>query len=353
MPSIPPITIHNGNAPDLLRQLGYHWERPVRKDCQRYAISLPAGVAIQGEIIAYQPETGIDALIFDCAFNEELVIRLEGNFPAPINFYTMAKGRLKVEGQAFRFDVSPLQCSIHGAFTGESLTLRFPAQTSVMAMITFVHKEHFFKGIDCEELAIPDPLLTVVEDMSARKEPFLFQNIFHLPAINALGDLLQQDHVGLLNSAYATAKIYENLYLQLDAYKRSVARDGSRQLKLDNKMKTILDAEAILTAHLTDPPTIPQLARMVGTNQQDLKRGFREVYGTTINQYLTERRLEQAGLLLRGGSMSIAEVAEAVGYNSPGYFTRRFKDKYSVSPKQFMYKADTVYKDGETSLRAR
>lgn len=340
MPVTPTLVVKNGNAPDLIRQLGHVWEQTVQKDCQRYAVCIPRGVAIQGEVIAYQPEPGIDVLIFDCAFNEQLTIRLEGNFPAPLHFFTQAKGNLHVRSSDLKFEITPLQCSIYGGFTGQTIDLHFPAQTSVMCMITFVHKERFFKDIDCEQLAVPDELLTAIEDTEQRKDSFLFQNIFHLPAINALYEILQQDHVGLLNSAYATAKIYENLFLQLETYKRSVQRQGGRAVKMDNKLKLILDAEGIITANLSSPPTIPRLARMVGTNQQDLKMGFREVYGATINQYLTDRRLEQAGVLLRGGEMSVAEVATAVGYNSPGYFTRRFKEKYGISPRHFMRTPD-------------
>lgn len=336
----PTLIIKNGNAPSLLQQLGHVWEQQVEKDCQRYSVCVPRGVAIQGEVIAYQPEPGIDVLIFDCAFNEELTIRLEGNFPAPLHFFTQAKGKLSVRSSDLNFEVNPLQCSIHGGFTGQDVDLHFPAQTSVMCMITFVHKDRFFADIDCAQLAVPDELLTTIEDMEQRQDSFLFQNIFHLPAINALNEILQQDHVGLLNTAYATAKIYENLFLQLETYKRSIQRQGSRNVKMDNKLKLILDAEGIICANLNNPPTIPRLARMVGTNQQDLKMGFREVYGATINQYLTDRRLEQAGVLLRGGEMSVADVAAAVGYNSPGYFTRRFKEKYGTSPRQFMRTPD-------------
>lgn len=330
------MTINQGNALDLLKQLSAKWQCPISKDCQRYCLETPATISESGRVLVYQPETGLDVIIFNGIFHEELNIEMTGDFPAPLRLFTQAKGRLYVSSPTLHFHVSPLQCSIHGGFTGRPFSLRIPAGKNVISMITFVHKRFFFKNIACDELAIPPELISVIENMDEREAPFLFQDIFHLPTINALQEIIQQRNVGLLNSIYATAKIYENLYLQLNTYARFAAHSEAPENTSSQKLRHILNAESIISGHLTDPPTIPELARMVGTNQQNLKTGFREVYGTTINQYLTDRRMEQAGVLLRSGKMNIAAVAAAVGYNSPGYFARRFKDRFDVSPREFM-----------------
>ncbi len=68
-----------------------------------------------------------------------------------------------------------------------------------------------------------------------------------------------------------------------------------------------------------------------------LCRLFRQEMHTTPNKYLTELRLSSAADLLRGGtSRSITEIARMCGYNDPLYFSRMFKKKYGVSPREYI-----------------
>lgn len=106
-------------------------------------------------------------------------------------------------------------------------------------------------------------------------------------------------------------------------------------MRRQERIQLIRDAENILVGRLVDPPTIPQLARMVGLNQQTLKQGFRQLFGRTINQHLNNNRLNQAGVLIKAGELSMGEIAREVGYNNPGYFSRKFREKYGVSPRSF------------------
>jgi len=329
------LPITRGGAIDVLDQLADRLQVDLSRDCQRHELQIPEPLADEGRIIAYEPNDGIDALIIDATFCQDVELALQGDFPAPMSFYTSARGHLNVSSKRSSFTVSPLQSSIHGGFTGDALSISFSGGEQVICMIIFVHKQPFFKGIECEDLEVPSDMRAVIEDMSKLDDSFLFQEIYHLPIVNALNEIIQQENIGLLNSTFATAKIYETLFLQLEQYKRSTEHPNRKTIQREEKLMKIRQAESVLMSQVLDPPTIPELSRMVGINQQDLKCGFKELFGETINQYLTERRLEQAGILIQGGKMSIAEVAAAVGYNSPGYFARRFKEKYGIGPKQF------------------
>ena len=94
-------------------------------------------------------------------------------------------------------------------------------------------------------------------------------------------------------------------------------------------------AKEILTEQIDNPPLLLDLARQVGLNDCTLKRGFREVFGTTAFGYLHDYRLEQARQLLLENRFNVSEVAVQVGFGSCSYLSRVFRKKYGVSPKQY------------------
>ena len=97
--------------------------------------------------------------------------------------------------------------------------------------------------------------------------------------------------------------------------------------------RQLLAARLHLDEHLLHPPTIVQLARIVGINDFALKRGFKERFGTTLFGYVRQRRMEQAWLNL-GEGMSVAAAALQVGYECPRCFADAFRRHYGVLPSE-------------------
>ena len=57
--------------------------------------------------------------------------------------------------------------------------------------------------------------------------------------------------------------------------------------------------------------------------------------GKTYTEHLQEKRLSQAAFLLKNTSLSVEEIALAVGYENKSYFHRIFNAKYGTSPKKY------------------
>jgi len=84
------------------------------------------------------------------------------------------------------------------------------------------------------------------------------------------------------------------------------------------------------------PPTLHEIALTIGLNTNKLKRGFKQVFGTTVFGLIRNIRLEEARVLLQEGNFSVTEVALQVGYNSLSHFARLFKQTYGLYPHAFM-----------------
>jgi AraC-like DNA-binding protein len=88
-------------------------------------------------------------------------------------------------------------------------------------------------------------------------------------------------------------------------------------------------------ACLDTPVTLDELASVAGLSPNHLLRMFRQAFGQTPHQYLTERRLERARQLLADTDMPVTEVCLAVGFSSLGAFSWLFRRRVGVAPAEY------------------
>jgi len=145
-----------------------------------------------------------------------------------------------------------------------------------------------------------------------------------------LKQILNCQYQGMTKQLYLEGKILELIavyFEQLEENKRLFRQ------QLDRKDRDcIYQASEILLMRLSSPPSLQELATLVGINERKLQQGFREVFGTTVFGYLRDRRLEQAKELLLTGQIQVKEAAQAVGYASPTAFNSAFRKKFGMPP---------------------
>jgi len=91
-------------------------------------------------------------------------------------------------------------------------------------------------------------------------------------------------------------------------------------------------AVAHIRAHCSRRITREEIASILGCSSAYVSTLFRRLTGHTFKETLTRYRLEKAKGLLDTSTSTIAEVAFAVGYEDPNYFSATFKKATGVSP---------------------
>ncbi len=94
----------------------------------------------------------------------------------------------------------------------------------------------------------------------------------------------------------------------------------------------IINARAILLQHIGEPITIRELSRKVAINECYLKKGFKEIFGTTIFDFYQNQRMEHAKYLLYDKGLSVTEVSLLLGYSSISHFSTAFKKHTGLKP---------------------
>jgi AraC family transcriptional activator of mtrCDE len=83
------------------------------------------------------------------------------------------------------------------------------------------------------------------------------------------------------------------------------------------------------------PWTLPALAGLCHMSRATFARHFDEAIGRSAAAVLTEIRMTLAGRMLAQGSEPVAEIGEAVGYQSDAAFQRVFKRQVGMTPAQW------------------
>lgn len=94
-------------------------------------------------------------------------------------------------------------------------------------------------------------------------------------------------------------------------------------------------ALTVLHAQPTSDLTLEELAREAGMSRSVLAERFAHFVGVPPMQYLAQWRMQLAASLLTGTSMSLAEIAEQVGYGSETALSRAYKRWVGVAPADF------------------
>lgn len=154
------------------------------------------------------------------------------------------------------------------------------------------------------------------------------------PSIRRIvSDMAGCAYTGDLKRLYLEGKAIElaSVYIHETSMRAPVAFGWSR-----TEREALGRARDILDARLTDTPGIRELSRLVSLNEFKLKRGFKQLFGSSIHAYVIERRLEEAYRLLHTGRMNVTEAALSAGFGKPSHFAQKFREKYGEAPSSYL-----------------
>lgn len=105
------------------------------------------------------------------------------------------------------------------------------------------------------------------------------------------------------------------------------------------RMEPVRAAQRYLREHLDAPVRVGELASRVGLSTSHFAAQFRRATGGGVVEYVKRLRIARASELLITTTMPIADIARAVGYDDPFYFSRQFRRVRDCSPTEFRERA--------------
>lgn len=146
-------------------------------------------------------------------------------------------------------------------------------------------------------------------------------------------------HAKIRNLLHLNHTLKNTYTKQIKVHAPEVQQESADE-KLLNKIVCHLEEK------LTDSQlSVESLSKEVGMSRSSLYNKLLELTGQTPVEYIRSYRLEKAMGLMKKSDMTIAEIAYQVGFSTPNYFAKSFKNKYNMLPSEFI----AQIKKGNTS----
>jgi AraC-like DNA-binding protein len=142
--------------------------------------------------------------------------------------------------------------------------------------------------------------------------------------------LLRATIGNLLNNRHLLRTKFSGAQQQQDKVERLEMKSADEEL-MERIMK-------VINRHMDDPDlSVEMLSQEVGISRVHIHRKMKELTHQTTRDFIKNIRLQQAATLMtENAALTVSEVAYKVGFSNLSHFSTSFKEKYGLSPKEYM-----------------
>lgn len=172
------------------------------------------------------------------------------------------------------------------------------------------------------------------------KHPTSFYKVLQLchKTRTILESILANEYDGMMENIYVNAQSQMLLLYSLECIAETEPANNKVEtftckfLANEVDREKIYKARDVLLQHIGEPITIKELSRKVAINECYLKKGFKELFGSTVFDFYQTQRMEHARYLLYEKGLSVTEVSIMLGYSSISHFSTAFKKHTGIKP---------------------
>lgn len=179
---------------------------------------------------------------------------------------------------------------------------------------------------------IPIILLTAKSDEDSKLEGLSYGADDYIPKPFSISELLLR----INNRLALHRKQREFFYRNLRKLSENEDLDYEIKAEVNPFIKKVCES---IDDRLGDETfSIDELCESLNISRASLHRKIKSLTKMTTSEFLKVYRLRKAVLLLQQKNITISEAAYKTGFGSPSYFTRCFKEVYSVTPTEYLQK---------------
>lgn len=112
--------------------------------------------------------------------------------------------------------------------------------------------------------------------------------------------------------------------------------------RYDAEVAWLARCQAWIAEHYHEPAPVASMMRLSGLPERSFKRRFQQATGMPPLEYVHTLRLEEAKQMLEAGNETIESIANAVGYEDAGFFSRLFRRRVALTPAQYRRRFGTM-----------
>lgn len=244
------------------------------------------------------------------------------------NFCLKGNQQFELTGNYLPTRADPRQCNVL-LLPDEQFSTRMDVSGEFSTATFFISLSKYLDILGESVEILPKNFLNA----AGRRNVCYFKNHDWHPRIRQIiGQILHEQFSPLAGRIFLESKMLELIAVLLELEQRATESQCFIPKRDEEKIR---HAREILERDLANPPSLNRLARLAGTNEFALKKGFKQLFGKPVFQFLQELRMAKACELLRATDMQVGEVALTVGYENVSSFARVFRQECGLLPSEW------------------
>ncbi|WGK63976.1 BLUF domain-containing protein [Croceiramulus getboli] len=338
------IEINVDSAMEMLRALSVNWggEFTEGKGISRIDLDNETG---KGRVISYDVLPGLSVITYNIRFHRDVHITKDERVMNPIYFLFCLDGHFyhKYSDEAQKRKVAKMQNVILASSATKKNVATLPADVDLKISVLIVMRDRLELSdtADDKDYLLHTTIDNLYEQFNSDASYKYFGEI-NLSTAHHSRALIKSKRTDVVGRLQMKAAVLNTLASQLEGHDKH--RDG------DHKMPDLTTEELDRIVHLGDyiaeniskRLTIADLVKVTGLSSKKLQTGTRYLYGETVNHFIKNVKLEYAKDLMLTSQLSISEITYEVGISSKSYFSKIFKERFGMLPKDFYQSEETA-----------
>ncbi|MBK0368919.1 helix-turn-helix domain-containing protein [Flavobacterium agrisoli] len=336
------ISLQTAKMEALFNGLQTNFGGDLSTETNEYVLHLSTDLC-EGKIEGMTYEEGISYVQFDITFNESISFHISPSKSTPIILAYCSEGILN-----------------HRFSDDQKMHVLNKYETAIVTTTNVQENELFFEKDKTTKI------LLILVDAAAEKAKM--NNGLNAVLLETFKDSLSENnnfiHLGPPNFRIAE-KIEQLNAIKQKGLVRNLLKEGIFKIILALEIEqhanratanqsneyaniSIRDIDAVkqVSELIKQQPdasfTIKYLCQKSGLSANKLQEGFKLVHKRTVNDFITNVRIEKAENLIRCSDLNISEIVYSIGFSSRSYFSKIFKEKYNCSPKEYKYSHNSL-----------
>ena len=322
----------------FIASLAEQMDTTFTEECGEFTVEIPNEYG-KGKIRGINFPNGVGLVQYECQFAEDTEIHFTSNQIHPLKFVYCVEGSMShsFERDEEKHELVRLRHIMAASSSNVGHRISFNKNSKIKAVSLEIDRKVYQSQIMYDLLEVEFHLYKLLADVNAINRVF-HDGFYSLKIADIINDLERFEETGIIRTNFIGSKALEIFSYMLLQFSDDMKKPDERLVIRAQEAEIIRETATYIKENLENLGSIDEIANEMGLSKKRLQSGFRILYHKTVNQYIIDQRLSVAIGLMRAGRHNVSEVVYAIGLSSRSHFAKLFKQKYGVSPKDYINK---------------
>lgn len=325
---------------DCVKQIIFQLAKKLKaspdEDNNEVCFNLPKKLG-SGYFKAIEFDFGVGIIVADFLLKKELELSFEKESlnPLKILFNLQSTLHFKNEKKEDKCNINRLESIIFSPSTNETHSFVFDKEKPTTFFCIQINRKAFEPKIEQFINDMSEDLETLFRDLNGINH-FFHKRFYTLEIAKLIEQFRTSELTDFMQSVFLEGKTYEVLTQYLQHFTDDLNEPSKPKILRKITVNKIEEAVEIIKKELDVRISVNALAKRVCLNQNTLQTGFKQLFQTSVNEYIRDHKIERAKVLLENSDLNISEITYKIGISSRSYFSKLFKERYGLTPKQYL-----------------